>query len=215
MNKSQKIKPIIFDFDGTIADSFEVFLQSLQVVLKLRRPLTAEEIADLRQSSTREIIKKLGVKKWQLALLVTKGRREIAQRMDSVEVFAGMPEVIKALSATNYTLYIVSTNNRESIDDFLAKYKLSQYITHVYANIGLQGKVKSLKKLQKQQELSAADCLYIGDETRDIEAAKKAHMACIAVGWGFSNPDTLKSYKPSAFVSQPKELLKAIQSLEN
>ncbi|MDB5170976.1 MAG: Haloacid dehalogenase-like hydrolase, partial [Candidatus Saccharibacteria bacterium] len=61
----RNINTVIFDFDGTIADSFGVFVETLEEVLNRPKPLSAEEIADLRGSSTREIIKKLDVKKRQ------------------------------------------------------------------------------------------------------------------------------------------------------
>lgn len=217
MSKSESaknIKAVIFDFDGTIADSFKVFIDALQTVIK-RRQLTASEISDLRKSSLQEIIKKLGVKKWQLPWLATKGRREIGKHMDGVEAFDGMPEIIKELSRLDYKLYILSTNAAGNITDFLEKYKLSPYITRTYGNIGLRGKVKSLKKLRKNEGFSAAECLYIGDETRDIEAATKTHTKCIAVTWGFSNPETLKSYKPSTVVDKPRNLVRAVLLLSD
>lgn len=198
-------KVIIFDFDGTVADSFDIFLEALAVVIKRSQPFTIEETNDLRRSSIKEIIKKLGIKPWQMPLVLVKGRREINNRMERVQVFGGIPEALKKL-ASRYSIYILSTNSEENIASFLKKHQIDSYIARIYGNIGLMGKAKSLKKLQKKEALRTADCLYIGDETRDIEAARKVGLKCVAVKWGYGNPDTLESYSPDALVDTPRSL---------
>jgi phosphoglycolate phosphatase len=207
--KSKHIKAVIFDFDSTIADSFEVFVRAIEVVLKRSRPLTSREIDDLRKCSLREVMKKL-----QLPLLVIKGRHEIDRQMDRVEIFRGMPEAIKGLSKKGYKLYIVSSHAEQSMNEFLEKNKIAVSMTRVYGNIGLWGKPKGLKRLQRQEGFSADECLFVGDEIRDIEAAAKAHTTCIAVGWGFNAPDALKAHTPDAIVYNPGELVDAIVHFE-
>lgn len=209
-----KPKVIILDFDGTIADSFEIFVESLEAAIGRKQQLSARKIEDFRESSLKEIIQKLEIKKWQFPRLLIRGRREITKRMDRVKAFEGMPEAILELSK-NHTLYILSTNSETNIKKFLSSYRLSECITKIYANIGLQGKARSLKILRRNEGLKASDCIYIGDETRDIEASKKAKIDCIAVGWGYNSPKILKSYNPSAFVAKPQNLRKTIESLEN
>jgi phosphoglycolate phosphatase len=49
--------------------------------------------------------------------------------------------------------------------------------------------------------------LYIGDETRDIEAAHKAGVRVAAVTWGYNNAEMLKRFSPDYLVSRPHELL--------
>ena len=212
---SGKIKAVIFDFDGTIADSFEIFLESLQEVLKRPKPLTPDEIAELRGSSIREIINKLKVKKWQLPTLVIKGRRTVARKMGRVEVFSGMPDTISKLNQSNYKLFILSTNDKNAVDDFLRRYKLEDYFNGTFAGTSIFGKAKRLKSLLANEDLVANRCIYIGDETRDVEAAKEAGMKCIAVEWGYSAPETLKSYNPDIIASNPSDLVAAVKSLNS
>jgi len=207
-----KPKVIIFDFDGTIADSFEIFLEALNTVTRRSRPLTASEVEDLRRSSTKQIIKKLGIKPWQLPVLITKGRREISARMERVAAFTGIPEALKELS-TRYGIYILSTNSEENIATFLRKYGLTNDIRGIYANIGLLGKAKGLKRLQKKEALNIIDCVYVGDETRDIEAARGVGMKTVAVRWGYGNPDTLRSYMPYALADTPQSLASILSEM--
>lgn len=216
MNKVKspsKTRAIIFDFDGTIADSFEVFVESLEAAIGRKQHLSNSEINNFRDSSLKEIIKKLRIKKWQLPLLLAKGKREITKRMDRVKAFDDMPEAIVTLSK-NHTLYILSTNSEANIKKFLDRYRLNSCITKIYASIGLQGKARSLKNLLKNEGLRTSDCIYIGDETRDVEASKKAGIKCTSVGWGYNSPKILKSFGPSAVVSKPQDLIETIESLE-
>jgi phosphoglycolate phosphatase-like HAD superfamily hydrolase len=208
-----KPKTIIFDFDGTIADSFAVFLNSLQIVLGRDKPLTTDEVAMLQGATPREIMRYLHVKKWQLPRLLIKGRQEISQHMDEIAPFPNIANVLKNASSEGHAIYILSTNSEVNIRGFLQKHKLEPYIKGVYGNVSIFGKTKTLKKLSKRQKVAIADCVYIGDEVRDIEAAKKAGMACISVAWGFSTFDALKAHQPTVIAKRPDDLLTAIKTL--
>jgi phosphoglycolate phosphatase len=208
--RSIEIKAIIFDLDGTIADSFEVFMMALATVLKRKQPLSEEEIQIIRRYPFHEAVRHFGVKSWQIPRFVNKERRELSQHMSQVKVFTGMPEIIKELAELGYQLYVVSSNGQKSISDFLDKLDLGCYVTSIYGDISLRGKALVLKKLMKQERLTAQECVYIGDETRDIEAANKVHMKCIAVGWGFNLPDTLAAYGPDFIANTPADILLAL-----
>lgn len=209
MLANHKTKAVIFDFDGTIADSFTIFLDALQAVASQAPELTAVAIEDLRKSTTKEIIKKLGIKPWQIPRLIVRGRQEISNRMNQISAFDGMPELLKQL-AGQYEIFILSTNSAENIHNFLAKHGLSGTVTKVYGSIGLMGKSASLKKLLVRQKYAPEDCIYVGDETRDIEAAHKTGLSCVAVKWGFNHPDILAAFQPEAMAATPKELGKTL-----
>lgn len=211
-NDSTPIKAVIFDFDGTIADSFGIFVQVVAVLLK-RQPLSEAEIADLRKHAMPVVIKKLGVRKWQLPRLVIKGRREVDRRMSGVAPFSGIPEVLERLAEQGYQLSIVSSHAPEGIMAFLDAYELRQFFTDIYGSVGLLSKPKTLKKLQKQHGFAAKECVFVGDEVRDVEAAHRAGMHCIAVGWGFNTEETLKGHHPSLLVHTPIELLQKLSTI--
>lgn len=80
------IDTVIFDFDGVIADSGEIFAETLQEVLKRSEPFSDEEIKTLRNSSAQEVIRILGIKKWQIPRFVIQGKRGIAARIDRKSV---------------------------------------------------------------------------------------------------------------------------------
>lgn len=155
----------------------------------------------------------LDIKKWQLPRVIAKGKKGVAARMHSVKVFDDMPRAIKDLRLKDYKIYILSTNNKDAINTILSKYDLNSYITRIYAGTRLFGKAKGLSSLIRKEHLDKDACVYIGDEVRDVEATKQIGIKCIAVEWGYSAPEALKSYKPEALIAKPSQLTKAVDGL--
>ena len=204
-----QIKAVIFDFDGTIADSFPVFVHAVAYALN-RKPFTAKEIEDLRQHSAREVIKILKIKPWRWPLLYAKGTREIDRHQGDITIFPGMTETLKTLHRQGHKLYIVSSHSGKGIALFLERYGLEDVFDHTYSSVGLFGKPKALKKLQARFGYDNDECLFVGDEVRDIEAAKKANMPCIAVSCGFNAAASLKEHGPTTLIDKPGELTKIL-----
>lgn len=200
------IKAIIFDFDGTIADSFGIFVESLNAAARFEHNLSKEQIEELRKSTIKEIISELGIKPWRLPFVLKRGRKEVTKRIDRVSIFRDMPDLIAQLSL-DYKLYILSTNSDENIEYVLKKYNSLKYITKIFANIGITSKARSLKKLMHSEGLMFDECLYVGDEIRDIEASKKANISCISVAWGYANPDALKQHNATMLAYKPADIM--------
>jgi phosphoglycolate phosphatase len=208
----RKIDDVVHDFDGTIADSGEANLAAMATVLG-RDPFTLEEVEDMRSRTTKENMRRLGVRKWQLPRLLLKGQQLIGENMDRIQVFQGMPEAIDQLDEGGYGQYVLSTNSSENISRFLALHGLTDRIADVYGGVNMLGKARKLSKLVKVEGLDAERTVYVGDEGRDIEAAREAGMRCVAVAWGFQNAELLEAHEPDALASSPMELVEAIHSL--
>ncbi len=198
-------KAVIFDFDGTIADSFEIFVETIAELLN-RQPLSSEEIEHLRGASVSEIEKYFQIKPWQKPAILLKGRQEIAKKMDRVSLFEGMNDVMKTLSQQERMIYILSSNSSDSIQAFLDKNDISSYVSSVHGGVSITGKAGHLKKLLKHENLKPDEAVYVGDEVRDLEATQKVGMQCISVAWGYSTLASLEEHNPSAIVSSPTEL---------
>lgn len=203
-------KTLIFDFDGTIADSFETLLEAFEDITRRPQKLTAQEVKDLRGKKLKQIIKYLKIKPWQIPRLILQAKPEVKRRMHSVKPFDGLPSVLKQLHKDGHQMFILSTNDPATIRDFLSAYKLESCFDAVRGNIGLGGKAGALKKAIKAHKLNKKDCVYIGDEVRDVQAAKKAGIAPVSVGWGFNYPKALEKAKTSALAHRPKDLLKIL-----
>jgi phosphoglycolate phosphatase-like HAD superfamily hydrolase len=72
-----------------------------------------------------------------------------------------------------------------------------------------------LRKILKQNKLKPADVIYVGDEMRDIEAAKSVGIEVVAVTWGFNDESRLENEAPTVLVRNRPELAKVLISWES
>ncbi len=204
---------VIFDFDGTIADSFAVVVAIIHKLTRRSELVTPEEIVRLRRLHPLELASELGIPRWRIPFMLVMGRREMGRRIGDVQLFGGMADAIAALHRQGNHLYIMSSNSSSNVRKFLRDKGLDKYFDRkIFGGIGLHGKAKVLRRLMRQQGMAPETCIYIGDEPRDITAAKAAGMRCIAVAWGFHSPKILHDHHPYAVVKTPEELLRALQT---
>lgn len=204
------MKHVVFDFDGTLADSLPVVIELAQELVP-GFELTPEEIEKLRNMSARQVIKYSGVPYWKLMRSLMKGKKLFAQRINEVELFPGIANMLKTLHQEGFTLSIVSSNASATINRVLEREKVDQYITGVYGNLGLFNKSRAFKKVLRDQKTKASDVVYVGDEVRDIETARKAQVPVISVTWGFNGTEVLQKNQPTYLANTPKELVSILQ----
>jgi phosphoglycolate phosphatase len=209
----QKPATIIFDFDGTIADSFETVVSIVHDMIRPNQPVTTKEIVALRHMSLIDIAKREHIAIWRVPFLLMRGRRMMSQRLGEVKLFTGIDLVIKQLHKDGYKLLIMSSNSPVNIKKFLRSYDLDKYFLKIYGGAGLFGKARLLRRILRLNGLSAKNCVYIGDELRDIEASKEVDMLCISVGWGFTARSKLAQHQVLVVAQKPKELPAIIKQL--
>ncbi len=66
----------------------------------------------------------------------------------------------------------------------------------------------------RKKQLTPEEIIYVGDETRDIDASKKINIKVIAVSWGFNSGEALSRHKPDFLIHQPSELIEVTSSLK-
>jgi phosphoglycolate phosphatase len=198
------MKYVVFDFDGTIADTFEVMREEGNKILgRYNITIDAEEA---RKVGLRKIIFKSKFPIIEIPKCLIELRQNIRARVISnVKTFPGMPEVLKDLSL-KYTLGVVSSNAQENINGFLEKNDLIKYFEIIYSDSSLFGKQRILKRLCSKFDLSSAEVLYIGDEDRDIQAAKRLGIKIIAVSWGYNSLERLREEFPDGLVEKVSKL---------
>ncbi|MGC1176710.1 MAG: HAD hydrolase-like protein, partial [Candidatus Saccharimonadales bacterium] len=150
---------------------------------------------------------------WKMPFLLMRGRRRMRQVIGQLEPFAGIPEAIRALHAEGHELFILSSNTLRNVRDFLHQHELHTYFLEIYGSVGLFGKASALRRLLREHNLERGDAIYIGDETRDVQAAQSLSLRVIAVTWGFTKPATLKALHPTALADQPSDLIRILEEL--
>lgn len=196
---------IIFDFDGTICDSFETTLGIANDYLA-RFGKKQVDPKRFKEEGIEEIIKDYKLNKFQILLYVLKGRRELAKHISKLHTFPELKETISKLSEDN-TLGIVSSNSRRNIQKFLKKEGMDKYFRFIESSPTIFEKSKKIKLVIRRYKFEKNQTIYVGDEVRDIQAAKKAAIKCITVTWGFANKNLLKRSHPDFLIDSPKELL--------
>jgi phosphoglycolate phosphatase-like HAD superfamily hydrolase len=204
---------IIFDFDGTIADSFDVIVDIFERITRRHEKLSDEAIDELRGYPLEVVASRLKVSWWKMPWLLILGRRMMGKRMKEIPVFEGMPRVIEELHAQGHELFVVSSNSHRNVKKFLKAHHIYKYFVEIRGNAGLIGKSRILKRLLKSNHFDVKDTIYIGDETRDILATKLIGMRIIAVSWGFANTEFLESMRPTAMAHTPQDIIRILEEL--
>jgi len=219
MTKSPPLAPIadpgkyapdlfLFDFDGTIADSLRIAHDILNELAEEFRfsKLTGEELDHVRTLGTRDFIRYLGISGWRVPTISRRGLRLFQERIADVQPIVGMPQVLEELHARGHRIGILTSNSETNVLAFIARQQLP-YFHFVRTSSKLFGKSREMKRILKAEGLPAERVLYVGDETRDIEAAKEAGIRMAAVNWGYNAHSALASLSPEYLLSHPGELL--------
>jgi len=209
--QENNIKAIIFDFDGTIADTMSVvwnIASRLNDTLKLYKK---EEVSleDFRNTNTRDFINNLKTPKYKLLYYLWKGRRMFSESVNGIKPFDGIEETLKLLKTFQIKLAVVSSNSKANVKKFLKLNKL-EYFDVVESPILLFNKTRLIKKVVRKLGVEPDEVFYVGDETRDIESAHGAGVRAVSVTWGYHFRDLLVRFHPNYTVDTPQELLEIL-----
>ncbi len=199
---------VIFDFDGTIADS-EAVVTEMIVGLAEKYKVGSLTQKEIKHRSQLPLVIKL-----KLYSFIKKIDDEFKQlyyeNVQRIPPFDGMPEILKTLNRTGLRLSIITSNRVANVELFLNLYGID-FIERVITSKGLHGKHKALSEFRKKYA-GDGQLLYVGDEIRDIEACQKANVDMAFVKWGLDGSEDIGKYKVKYIVNTPSELLEAVKS---
>jgi phosphoglycolate phosphatase len=210
------VSVIIFDFDGTLADTLEAIVAITNRLAQEfgYKTFNSEEVKKLQNLSSQEIIRYSRIPILKLPFLVRRVKNELKQELPYLKPIDGIQEALFALKQDGNQLGIVTSNAESNVLTFLKHHGLYELFDFVHSGTSLFGKNKVLKRLLSQKEINLDTVVYVGDETRDIEAAKQVKIKSIAVSWGFNSRQALARQNPDFLIGQPHELLAIAQSLK-
>lgn len=196
----------IFDFDGTLADSFPWFSAQLNQMARRHgfRQVQAEEEAQLRALGAREIMASLGISSWQLPRLAWDMRRRMAQDLGRIRCFEGVPEAWAQLHERGVAIAVLTSNGEANVRQVLGA-PTADLVGHFACGASLFGKAAKLRRLLKASGLPPERVLCVGDELRDLEAAREVGLPFGAVAWGYTLPQALEAAGPDFLFRSPNE----------
>jgi HAD superfamily hydrolase (TIGR01509 family) len=206
-------KVIIFDFDGTLADTIDILL-SITNRLSAEfgfKSATKEELAQLSNLNSWQILQYSGISIFKFPLLIRRLKAELHSEVPHIQLFPGIKEVLLELKKRGFQLGIITSNSRENVLGALEKNGLQDTFTFIYSGSTF-GKHKVINKWLRIENINPEKVVYVGDEIRDIDAAKKTGIKVIAVGWGFNSPQALAAQNPDFLIERPQELIEIMNS---
>lgn len=211
---NRKKLTLIFDFDGTLADTLGeavAILNRIGPEYNLKK-IDARELQKVRKMEVREVIKYSGLPLLQIPFIISRVKKELRKNMEKIEPAKDIKKVIKELSSDEYEMGIVTSNLKENVEKFLESQDMNLF-SYIHSENDIFGKGQVLKKIMKEQGLDPEGVLYLGDEVRDIEAARNAGIRIISVAWGFNSEESLRKHSPDWLIKSPEEILRILKKL--
>ncbi|MGQ9365433.1 HAD hydrolase-like protein [Azospirillum sp. ST 5-10] len=191
-------KLAIFDFDGTLADSMPWFREVINTVAARFDFKTVDdaEVEVLRRCDAREIMRRLGVPMWKLPMIGRHMKALMARDIDRIALFPGVDAMLRDLAERGVAMALVSSNSVENVRRVLGS-ENAALIGCYECGAAVFGKRAKFRKVLRRCGVRADEAIYIGDELRDLEAARGAGIAFGGVTWGYATPDALAARGPT------------------
>ena len=208
------IKTVIFDFDGTIANTLSYTFRNLFELLKEEKVNINEQkmIKDVRSKNFQELMKEWKISWVRLPFILGKIKqiqKDLFNEIEKIKFFPGIKKLLVELKRKNYILAILSSNLDNNIIKFLKLNNLD-YFDYIHCGSEILGKSVAISNFIKENGWKKEESIYVGDELRDLEACQKSGVKMIGVSWGLNTTEILKKRGADFIVKKPSEILKII-----
>jgi phosphoglycolate phosphatase len=208
--KMSPYKFIVFDFDGTIADSRSLFIELYnELALKHDYSLLNDENLDvLRGVSISERCRLLGVPMYRIPFLASAIIKKYKASISRLHFNEGMKELLLSLGSNHIPCAVLSSNSKENIQKFFDLNGMAN--SDIFSSRSVFGKHRLINKFLKQKKLKPAEILYVGDELRDVIACRKSDVNVAWVSWGYDSEESLNNNKPDYHIDSPAQILSLV-----
>lgn len=201
----------IFDFDGTLADSFPWFMRRVNDIADRHRfnRIQDHEVETLRGYSARQMMAHLRLPAWRLPFVAREMRMRLAQEIHDIRTFDGVPAMLRVLADRGITIAIVTSNSVGNVRAVLGP-EVFGMISHVECGASMFGKRARFRRVLRRSGVPAARAISVGDEIRDSEASRAAGIDFGAVAWGYTSPASLRAQSPALFFDTVDDIVRAL-----
>lgn len=179
---------VLFDFDGTLADSFAFFAGVFDAVARRHgfAPLAAADLPALRRMPVAAALAHIGIPRWKLPAVA----RDLVARMredgQGVRLFDGIGAALDGLASRGLALGVVSSNARDNVLRTLGPRHAAQF-RYIECGMSVFGKAPRIRRILRQAGCAPREALFVGDTESDLEAARAAGVPFGAVAWGYGD----------------------------
>ncbi|VAW50487.1 Similar to phosphoglycolate phosphatase, clustered with ribosomal large subunit pseudouridine synthase C [hydrothermal vent metagenome] len=208
---------LIFDWDGTLVDSIERIVTSIQFASKsvVKMEVSETQAKNVIGLGLSEAIEKLHPELDKLQHAIELNNIADAYRQHYLHentvpapLFAGVDTLLNGLRDDGYTLAISTGKSRAGLQQSIDEHQLARH----FATTKCAGENKSkphpemLHKILHELNFSASQTLMIGDSEHDLKMANNADMKSIGVTHGVHDAKTLEKHNPLICLSDITEL---------
>jgi phosphoglycolate phosphatase len=108
-----------------------------------------------------------------------------------VSLFPGAGDLLRDLAAAGITIAIVTSNTEPNVRHVLGA-ELAAAVSIYECGASLFGKPKKFRHALRRSGIEAVQAIAVGDEVRDVEAARAVQVASAAVLWGYASGQALR-----------------------
>lgn len=207
---------LLFDFDGTIANSMDLGMQianSLAPRFGIDS-ISREEFDLMRTMSIPKALKTLKIPFYKLPQAIPLALVEYRHMIHDLHPFEGIHDMLRDLRNLGHRMALLSSNSKENLNHFIIQHDLD-FFEWVEGTSGILNKHSSIRKQMRKHGLKPDNLIYVGDEIRDIIAAHKCGIRIISVSWGFHTVDLLASKNPDYLVDNPLQIVQLMRSISS
>ncbi len=209
------MKPwLLFDFDGTVANSIDKILELINELAPRHgyAKITPEKFAAIRNLPITRAVRSVKMPLYKLGRAISIILNEYRRIVPDLEPCAGIIPVLNDLKAAGISLALISSNHTENLRAFLDHHQIGCF-DWVEGTSGILKKHNNILRQIRKHNLDKGKVIYVGDEARDIKAARRSEVKIISVAWGLHTAEHLQKFKPDYLVRAPNEILTIVKEL--
>ena len=208
---------ILFDYDGVIVDSIEIFSRTVEIAtgkLGYSTEFTARDMRSIKHMTIESISDYVKIQREQIPEFLEHMDRELHRAAPEVPIFPEIPRVLREISRLG-EVGIVSATPAPIIENVLKNHSLDHFFPEIIGGDTPGSKTSKIKSLLADNGSSFGASCMIGDTISDVEQGNDAGVLTIAVSWGWHSVEWLRSANPDFVAGSAEELISLIRKTVN
>ena len=205
---------VIWDFDGTLADTLRLALAVYNRLAEKHgfRPVT--DPMSVREMNLSEFLTQYSVPAWRVPLAFASFLAEVKSSSAKIRLNQHVAEAVRVTAELGVQHAVVSSNDTNVIERCLSANDLREQFTYVRGTSRIFGKERRIRDACRCCQTEFGDALYVGDEVRDVAAARAAGVHIASATWGLNSEVALRAEAPDFILDNPLQLAEVLRASE-